>query len=342
MRRRPTRHWPAAATVAIAAALAIAGCSSSVNSAADSGSSVAYQLGWLPNIEDAGTWISLEKGYFKDEGVTVSMINGGPTVSVPAVVSSGKALIGVTGLDEAAAADQKGANLKVIGFLFQKTPYGIVSLKRNPIPNPKAMVGKRIGVPAVNLVAWNAFTSMNGITKNQATVVPTTESSGLLDGQTDGQMAYLTNEPTQQKMIDAGIQGFSFSDYGYQMATQAFVVDGSSLADAGKRKKIEGFMRAVLRGWQISVNDPNLGAQLAVQKYGKDLGLDLEQQQRESVAQNALISTTWTKEHGIATISPQLLSDSFATIARTGVKAKPDDVVDMSVLAKVYANGPTL
>src|SRR5882757_2056502 len=56
---------------------------------------VRVALGWINNVEYAGVWMALENGYFKDEGLDVKTLPGGPNAPPPPVtVASGGAEIG--------------------------------------------------------------------------------------------------------------------------------------------------------------------------------------------------------------------------------------------------------
>ena len=105
------------------------------------------QLNWVKNAEYAGTWIADSEGYFTDAGFDkVNFIAGGPGVSQEESVISGKGLIGLTAPDFTASAVLEGADLVILGALFQKNPFCFMSLASNPIPDPEALKGKKVGI----------------------------------------------------------------------------------------------------------------------------------------------------------------------------------------------------
>ena len=92
------------------------------------------QLNWVKNAEYAGTWIADSEGYFTDAGFDkVNFIAGGPGVSQEESVISGKGLIGLTAPDFTASAVLEGADLVILGALFQKNPFCFMSLASNPV-----------------------------------------------------------------------------------------------------------------------------------------------------------------------------------------------------------------
>src|SRR6202012_1115260 len=114
-------------------------------------------------------------------------------------VVQGKALAGLSTPPITSAAVAAGAPLKIIGAAWQKNPYCIVYLRSKPIPNPKAMIGKRIGVQAANTSAWHAFLTANSISPSQLTTVPVqSDPTELTSGTVDGWYGFITAGPPRR------------------------------------------------------------------------------------------------------------------------------------------------
>ena len=73
-----------------------------------------------------------------------------------------------------------------------------------------------------------------------------------------------------------------------------------------QRDMLKAFLMAEIRGWTDAVADPAGAAALAVETYGKDLGLDLAGQTEQATAQNELIVTADTKANGLFTLTDEL------------------------------------
>jgi ABC-type nitrate/sulfonate/bicarbonate transport system substrate-binding protein len=349
MGRRDVLRWGAVLGTGTALSGVLAACSSSASSTSSAAASVggqatvSYQLAWLPNVEFAGTFDAISRGYFAAQKISVKILDGGTTVSVPSVVESGNAMIGTTGLDEAAQAFEQGASIKVVGILYQKNPYIIESPKAKPIKTPEGMYGKKIGVTTGNLVAWNAFLELNHLDASRITRVPTQgDMTPLYAGQVDGLMGFGTNDPTQPEAIKFGLYTFPFEDFNYHLATTAYIVRSDTLQNPTMRNEIVRFLRGELKGWQYSLANPDVGAHLAVSDWGSHLGLDLGQQEAQSLAQNKLIESAWTEQHGIATFSAQTITQSFKTLVASGINVKSSELIDPTVISDVYQGKPTL
>ena len=82
---------------------------------------------------------------------------------------------------------------------------------------------------------------------------------------------------------------------------------------------------------------------MAVEVYGKDLGLDIGKEQQQSVAQNSLLVVTdETVVNGLLTISEAMQASNIATLSGAGYVITADQLFDMSLLAEVYQEHPEL
>jgi ABC-type nitrate/sulfonate/bicarbonate transport system substrate-binding protein len=330
----------------------LAACSSDKKSttAAASGSSAAkaslgtldFQLSWIKNVEFAAEYLADTNGYYAAEGFTgVNLMAGGPSVQQDAVVASGKAFVGISAPDIAAAAITNGAEIIVIGAQYQKNPFAVMSLASSPIKTPADMKGKKIGVQSVNEPVWNAFLKANNIDPSTINKIPAQfDPQPLVNGEADGWFSFVTNEPNLLKTKGVDTVTFLLNDFGYPLVSEVYIVGTQSLQK--DRNKVKAILRADIKGWHDSIKDPAAAPKLVVTKYGSDLGLDQAEQTLESKAQNQLVLTDETKANGLFTISDKLLSETMATLKLAGINIDQSKLFDLSVLKEVYAENPEL
>jgi ABC-type nitrate/sulfonate/bicarbonate transport system substrate-binding protein len=303
--------------------------------------SATFMLGWVPDVESGGEFLAESKGYYTQQGFSsVTLIAGGPNITPQeTVVKTGQAFIAVTSTDSAAAAIQKGFNLKVIGTEYQKNPFCIMSAASKPLNTPQDMIGKKVGVQSVNDAVWAAFLKANNIDAAKVTkVVAGFDPTPLTQGQVDGWFSFITNEP-----IDLGIKGFKtttflLNDFNYPEVGNVIIVTTDSLK--GSRAKVKAVMVATILAWKVSLTNPSEGAQLAATKYGQ--GLDASEQTLESKAQNKLIATGDALTNGLLYVTPKAQADNIKTLALGGVTVTADQLFDMSILDEIYKAQPDL
>jgi ABC-type nitrate/sulfonate/bicarbonate transport system substrate-binding protein len=350
LNRRSLLQW---AALGIAAPSALAACGSSgSSSSAGAGSSasgsgfgsIAVQLSWIKNIEFAGEYFATSKGYYTAAGFSsVNLIAGGSAgTSAESAVASGKAFCGLSSPTVTAPAILQGAPLKIVGTTYQKNPFCILSIAKNPIAAPKDMKGKKIGVQqGTNDVIFKALLKANGMTTSDVTIVPVQyDPTVVTTGEVDGFMAYITNEPILIKAKGFDVTTFLMADYGLPLVAETLTVLQDSIDK--DRKKVKAFLLAEIKGWKDAVASPSTSADLAVNTFGKGNGLAVAEQLAEATAQNGLIVSSDTKTNGIFTMSDALIAENIDVLGKVGTTIKASQLFDLSLLAEVYQENPSL
>ncbi|GAA1299841.1 hypothetical protein Psi02_77160 [Planotetraspora silvatica] len=321
----------------LAAGTALSACSSSTTSA--SGPAKAnFQLGWVANVENMGLFMADHAGYFRNEGLDVTLTPGGPSVVVEPLVVSGKALVGLDSVDTIAKARNEGAALKIVAATMQTNPTAIMSLASAPVRTLKDLVGKRLGVQQSGVEIVNTVFKANGIDPASVTIVPMQfDPSPLVAGDCDAFMSLLVNQPIQLDLQGVKTTTFTLAEYGYNVWADVLLVREQTLADKDKRELIVKIVRASVRGWQDALSDTDAAAKIVVEKYGKSLNLDLKAQQKTAAAFRSVIEAGDATSNGLLTMSDQGIAANIATLNSIGIKATAGELFDTSVLSDVYA-----
>jgi ABC-type nitrate/sulfonate/bicarbonate transport system substrate-binding protein len=305
---------------------------------------ISVQLSWIKNIEFGGEFFADAKGYYTEAGFSKVDLVSGPVDSADALVLAGNITVGLSAPDATARfiVDQ-GAPLKIIGTTFQKNPFCILSLAEgNPINTPADLVGKKIGIQAgTNQQIFAGLLKANGIDPaSLEQVVVQYEPTPLTEKTVDGFMSFLTNEPFLVKADGFTPVTLSFADNGLPLVSESFVVLQETIDN--DRDMLKAFLTAEIRGWRDAVADPAGAAKLAVETYGKDLGLDLPGQTEQATAQNELIVSPDTEANGLFTMTEALVTECIAALAQIGITITAEDLFDLSLLDEVYAEQPDL
>lgn len=330
------------------AALAACSGSSSGSGSSTSGSGgygdISVQLSWIKNIEFSGEYFAITEGHFTDAGFgTVDLIAGGSAgTSAESAVVSGKAFVGLSSPTVTAPAINEGATLKIVGATYQQNPFCILSIETNPIATPQDMVGKKIGVQSgTNEVIFNALLKANGIDASSLTTVPVQyDPTVLITGEVDGFVAYITNEPILIESKGHTPTTFLMADNGLPLVAETFTVTQDAIDN--EREKVKAYLKAEILGWKAAVADPAGSAKLAVENFGKDQGLDLEEQTAEAEAQAKLVANDDTAKNGLFTMTDELIAQNIEALAAAGTTITAEQLFDLSLLEEVYAENPDL
>ncbi len=122
--------------------IAIVFCSSSCGNSKNN--KITIVLDWTPNTNHTGIFVAQAKGYFKEAGLEVEIVQP-PEGGAEALVSSGKAQFGVSFQDSLAPAFVGDNKLPVtaVAAVIQHNTSGIISRKGEGMERPKGLEGKR-------------------------------------------------------------------------------------------------------------------------------------------------------------------------------------------------------
>lgn len=342
--RRSFLRYSLIAGGAVGSASVLAACSSgSSDSSGDSTTNPKVQLSWQKNIEFAGEYFAIENGYYEAAGLgTPDLITGGgPGTGVETGLTSNKVWIGMTAPQLTAPVILQGAALKTIAATFQKNPFCIVSGEKSPILSPQEMKGKKIGVQASNENVFKALLTANGMTESDVQKITVQyDPTPLTTGEVDGWVSYVTNEPITLAAGGFPNVNFLFADFNLPLVAETLVVRQETIDN--ERDKLKAFLKADIQGWYDAVADPAKSADLAVNKYGKDLGLEVGEQTKEAEAQNLLVVSDDTKANGLLTITPALIDLNIEALAKAGYDITAEQLFDMSLITEVYAENADL
>jgi ABC-type nitrate/sulfonate/bicarbonate transport system substrate-binding protein len=305
---------------------------------------ISVQLSWIKNIEFGGEFFADSEGYYTDAGFSSVDLVTGPVDSADALVAAGNVTVGLSAPDATARfVTEQGAPLKIIGSTFQKNPFCILSIEEGvPIRTPQDLVGKTLGIQAgTNQQIFEGFLKANNIDPASLTqVVVQYEPTPLTEKKVDGFMSYLTNEPFIVKADGFTPVTLSFADNGLPLTAETFTVLQETIDN--ERDMLKAFLLAEIKGWNDAVADPEGAAKLAVEVYGKDLGLDIPGQTEQAIAQNELVVSADTAANGLFTLTDELLAEIITALGQIGITITAEDLFDLSLLDEVYAENPDL
>lgn len=131
---------PVLALVAVVMALAVA------PAAAQDMTPIKFQLKWVTQAQFAGYYAALSEGYYKDMGLDVTLLPGGPDIGPQQVVASGGAEMGTDWIGSLLSSRENGGDVVHIAQVYQRSGMREVTWKDSGITSFKDMKGKIVGV----------------------------------------------------------------------------------------------------------------------------------------------------------------------------------------------------
>jgi NitT/TauT family transport system substrate-binding protein len=234
---------------------------------------VTLQLKWVTQAQFAGYYVALDKGFYAEEDLNVTINPGGPDIAPEQVIAGGGADVIVDWMAAALAARERGLALVNIAQPFKHGGLQLTCLKENGIETPADFPGHTLGVwffgNEYPFYSWMAKLGIpteggdDGVTvlKQAFNVDP------LLQKQADCISVMTYNEYGQ--VLDAGITPdqlvtFNYLDEGVGMLEDGLYVLEDSLADPAFVDEMVRFVRASMKGWKYAEAHPDEAAQIVI------------------------------------------------------------------------------
>ncbi|MBU1357323.1 MAG: ABC transporter substrate-binding protein [Gammaproteobacteria bacterium] len=219
-----------------------------------------FALNWFAVGDHAAYWVALDKGYFKDAGLDVTLENSKGSGDSIAKVDTGRADAGLADAVAVLGAQARGARVKMIGMVFDKTPLNFFSRKDMPITKPKDLEGKNIGAPPGDgqRQAWPAFAKLHKIDESKVTWVniePSAKIAALAEKRVDAVGDYTTGLPFYEKAMGKGnAVMMPWADTGFDLYSMSIMAGDKTMKD--RPKVLKAFMEAAYKGWRDVMKDP--------------------------------------------------------------------------------------
>ena len=208
--------------------------------------------------------VAIDKGYFKAEGLDVTIDTAGGSLEPINRVASGTYDMGfgdINSLIKFRDANP-GTPIKAVFMVYNKPPFSIVGRKSRGVSAPKDLEGKKLGAPPPDgaFAQWPIFVQANDIDASKVTIVsvgfPVREpmlASGEVDAITGFSFSSYIN--LKDRGVPANdITVLLMADYGVNLYGNTIMVNPKFAAE--KPEAVKGFLRAFTKGLQETVEEP--------------------------------------------------------------------------------------
>jgi len=284
---------------------------------------VKFALDWKFEGPSAPYFVAIDKGYYKAEGLDVTVDSGPGSVAGIARVAAGAYPLGFFDVNSLVKFRDQNPDQRVqaVMMVYDVPPFAIVSLKKAGVKSPKDLEGKILGAPAPDgaFAQWKAFVKANKIDDSKVKI----ENVG-----------FPVREPMlAQGKVDA-ITGFSFSSYFnllqnnikpddvavMLMSDHGLVLYGNAIMvnpDFAKAnpKVVAGFVRATVKGFIETAKNPDEAIK-SVMKRNETAELKIELERLKMALRDNMV-TPWVKANGVGGIDAARFAKSIDQIADT-------------------------
>lgn len=288
----------------------------------------------------------LEKGYFHDEGLDVSIDDANGALDPITRVASGNYAMGFADINALIRyRDQHpDAPVKAIFMVYNRPPFAIVSRRVCGVMMPKQLEGKKLGAPpsGTTFMQWPLFAKINTIELSKVSIerisLPV-RAPMLAAGQLDAALGY-----SFRVYIDLKERGVALNDivlmpmvdYGLKLYGSAIIVNSKFATE--KPEAARAFLDAFLKGLKEMIRNPAV-AVAPVLKRDDGLNREVEVERLRMAIRNNIV-TPEVRTNGFGAVDPVRLEESIEQIGLAYTyknKPKASEIFDSSLLPPAAA-----
>ena len=215
-----------------------------------------------------------DKGYFKDQGLDVTILPGGVDIVPATVVAGGNAEFGISWVPKLLASRESGADVQIIGMPFQRSGTLQIAMKDKNITKPEDWKGKKVGTwgfgNEAELYAAMRKVGIDPTKPYDVTIVPQDFTmTAFLNGDIDAAQAMIYNEYAQvleaknpatgELYTPEDMDVVSMESAGTAMLQDAIFADESWLKESGNEDTATKFLTGRLQGLAVLPRQPRRG-----------------------------------------------------------------------------------
>jgi NitT/TauT family transport system substrate-binding protein len=305
-----------------------------LSSAAQAADDVVFQMSWIPSGDYAPLSAGIEKGFFKDAGINLTLNTGRGSGDAVTKIAAGVAPFGDGNISSVMSAKlSAGAPTTCLMSLQTKSPHALFVLEGGKINSFKDLPGKTLGTtpgnshfgffPAVAKLAGIDASTINWVTMEPGSLAPT-----LIAGRIDGATLFALNWYYQNKAAEKQgkkIKILPFTEAGFNIyaycliANEAFVAKNADLT----RRFVSAYQKSY--AWAKD----NI-AEAAVLHKKRNPELELDDIEGTMKMMFPYIFNEVTTRDGFGQFNPAQLKATYDAVA-AAEKLKPDADVNQFI-----------
>jgi NitT/TauT family transport system substrate-binding protein len=238
-------------------------------------------LGYIDNVQFAPIYVALDRGYFADQGLDVSLEPSYNETDGLTRIGVNQLQFGIISGEQVILARAKGAPSVYVYQWYQRFPVGVVAPAESNISDPKALAGHVVGVPAKYGASYIGFEALLKAANLKDSDLKEIREIGFNTApifcahQVDASVIYVANEPVQIEKACGKVNVIKISDYA-NLVANGVVTNETTIKQ--HPDWVRGINAALAKGIADTIADPNAAYTIS-QKHVKDLGDDPVQRQ---------------------------------------------------------------
>lgn len=234
---------------------------------------VSLRLNWYLGGLHVPYYYGKEMGFFKQEGIDLTINEGRGSGNTVQVVAAGSDTFGMADSSSLITTASKGADVKSVMSLLNSTGFSVVSLASSGIKTPKDLEGKSLAVspgdPLGQLFrALAAHNKLDMSTIKFVQVDPAAKVVAVLEKRVDALLGGADDQYFLIKYKGQEPAALRFADHGANIVGMTILTTGNTIKT--KPDLVRRFVKASVRSWEEAKKNPNAAVDAAM-KVKSDL-----------------------------------------------------------------------
>jgi putative hydroxymethylpyrimidine transport system substrate-binding protein len=273
---------------AVTLALASTACGGGKAPSASSTTPLRVLLDWFPNPDHAGFYTAQDRGFFRDQGLDVSLTPPSDPADPLKLVAAGQVPLGVSYQPDVISAREQGLHVIAVAAVIPVALNSLLAPKTSPVKSPVQLAGHTIGttgLPSDDLYLNQIYAKFGVNSRSVKKVnVSTNLVSAMLSKNVDATIGGYRNieavqlrdqglDPMVVPVTDAGVPDYD---------ELVLIANSDKLAtDQAYQQNVRRFIAGLAKGTQEAIAQPAVATQ-SMQKAAKAFSADLTKKMVEA------------------------------------------------------------
>jgi NitT/TauT family transport system substrate-binding protein len=244
-----------------------------------------FRLNWTLYGEHAPFFVAQDKGFYKDEGLDVEILEGSGSTTVAQLVSNMTNPVAYVDAATMMRGVGAGMPIKAVGVTLQQSPMSFIYRADAPRPTKIGEIkGSRIAITAgdASLAIFTAFMGKLGMKVDDVQLItvanPQSKEQAVLNKQADALLGYFMDQGPRMQLQTGVKMGWTrlYDMAGVTTLSSAIIANNDWLKDAKNQDRLKRFLRASQRGWQYAFDNRDEAAEIFMKHapaFNKEISL---------------------------------------------------------------------